>query len=183
MTNKEKPMEALLIIDMQVGLFLNTPRFDAETVIRRINRISNYFRDQDKPVVFIQHDGTREDYLFHGSPDWEVLPDLIKSETDMFIEKTANDAFYKTGLNSYLQQKGISTLYITGCATDFCVNATLHSALVKDYHIIVVKDAHTTADRPTLKAEAIIEFHNRLWENLTPTEGRITLRTTDDIIP
>ncbi|OGR11605.1 MAG: hypothetical protein A2277_04805 [Desulfobacterales bacterium RIFOXYA12_FULL_46_15] len=97
-------MEALLIIDMQTGLFLNTPRFDAKTII---SRISSYFRDTDKPVVFIQHDGTREDYLFHGSPDWEVLPDLIKSETDMFIEKTANDAFYRTGLNSYLQQKGI----------------------------------------------------------------------------
>lgn len=176
-------MEALLIIDMQAGLFLNTPRFDADAVIHRINRISRYFRDQGKPVVFIQHDGTKENYLLHGSPDWEVLLDLIKSETDIFIEKTANDAFYKTELNDYLQQNRISTLYITGCATDFCVNATLHSALVKDYHITVVKDAHTTADRPLLKAEAIIEFHNRVWENLTPTKGRVILKTTDEILP
>lgn len=176
-------MEALLIIDMQVGLFTDTPRFDAKSVINRINRLSRHFRDQGKPVVFIRHDGSKENFLIHGSPDWEVLPDLIQDKKDKWIEKTANDAFYKTSLNDCLKQNRVSTLYITGCATDFCVNATLHSALVKDYDIIVVKDAHTTADRPTLPAREIIEFHNWLWENLTPTEGRISVKTTDDIVP
>lgn len=167
---------------MQVGSFLHTPRFDAENVITRINRVSLHFRAQGKPVVFIQHDGTKENFLIHGSQDWEVLPDLIRDKRDKWIEKTANDAFYETGLNDYLKGNRISTLYITGCATDFCVNATLHSALVKDYHIVVVKDAHTTADRPTLKAEAVIGFHNWLWENLTPTRGRIVVKTTEDIL-
>ena len=175
-------MEALLIIDMQVGSFLNTPRFDAENIINRINLLSRYFRDQGKPVVFIRHDGSKENFLIHGSQDWEVLPDLIRDKRDQWIEKTANDAFYKTGLNDYLHREKISTLYMTGCATDFCVNATLHSALVKDYDIVVVKDAHTTADRPTLTAEQIIEFHNWLWENLTPTGGRIRVMTTDELL-
>jgi nicotinamidase-related amidase len=175
-------MEALLIIDMQVGSFLNTLRFDAENIINRINLLSRHFRDQGKPVVFIQHDGTKENFLIHGSQDWEVLPDLIRGKKDKWIEKTANDAFYKTGLDDYLKQNRVSTLYITGCATDFCINATLHSALVKDYHLIVVKDAHTTADRPTLTATEIIKFHNWLWENLTPTEGRIIVKATEEIL-
>jgi hypothetical protein len=54
--------------------------------------------------------------------------------------------------------------------------------LVKDYDIVVVKDAHTTADRPALEAEAVIGFHNWLWENLTPTRGRIVVKTTEDIL-
>lgn len=175
-------MDALLIIDMQVGSFTSAPRMDAQNVISRINRLSEAFREQNRPVVFIQHDGTRENFLIHGSPDWEVLPDLIQDKRDKWIEKTANDAFYKTELDDYLRQNKISTLYMTGCATDFCVNATLHSALVKDYDIMVVKDAHTTADRPTLKAKEIIEFHNWLWENLTPTDGRIRVMTTDELL-
>ena len=175
-------MEALLIIDMQVGSFMSIPRFDAENVIKRINRLSESFREQHKPVVFIRHDGSRENFLIHGSPDWEVLPDLIRDKKDQWIEKTANDAFYKTGLNDYLRREKISTLYMTGCATDFCVNATLHSALVKDYDIMVAKDAHTTADRPDLTAERIIVFHNWLWANLTPTHGRVQVKTTDELV-
>ncbi len=167
---------------MQVGSFVNTQRYDSENVIKRINLLSRLFRSQEKPVVFIRHDGTKENFLVHGSPDWEVLPDLVQDKTDKWIEKTANDAFYKTDLDGYLRENKISTLYITGCATDFCVNATLQSALVKDYDIVVVKDAHTTADRPTLRAQEIIEFHNWLWENLTPTEGRIIVKTTKEIV-
>jgi nicotinamidase-related amidase len=73
-------------------------------------------------------------------------------------------------------------LYITGCATDFCVNATIHSALVKDFNITVVRDCHSTADRPNFKAEKLIDFHNWLWANLTPTNGTIQVKELKEII-
>lgn len=112
-------MQALLIIDMQVGPFAETPRLDAPSMIQRINRLSDSFRSQGKPVIFIQHDGSKEDYLFPGSPEWQILPDLIRSDSDKLIGKNANDAFYRTELENYLQEKGINELVICGCATDF----------------------------------------------------------------
>jgi len=175
-------MEALLIIDMQVGSFASTPRYDAEGVVQRINRLAELFRQTGKPVIFIQHDGTKENYLFSGSDDWKILPGLVQKETDVYIEKTANDSFYKTNLDEYLRMNHIDKIYISGCATDFCVNATVHSALVKDYNIVIAKECHTTADRPHQTAVNLIDFHNWLWENLTPTGGSITVKSLDEII-
>jgi nicotinamidase-related amidase len=176
-------MKALLIIDMQVESFKpETPRFDAENVVRRINSLSEYFRQNGDRVIFIQHDGTKEDYLFPGTPGWEILPSLVQNPDDIFIVKTANDSFYSTDLDAILKKYGITELCITGCATDFCVDATVHSALNKDFNIIVVKDCHTTTNQPHLSAEKVIQHHNWLWENMTPTRGKIHLASSKDLL-
>jgi len=163
-------MKALLIIDMQVGSFKPaTPRFDADIVVQRINALSNHFRQNGDKVIFVQHDGTKEDSFVPGTLDWNILPTLVRRTEDIFITKTANDSFYNTNLETILKNHDITDLFITGCATDFCVDATVHSALSRDYNIVVIRDCHTTADRPHLSAEKIIEHHNWLWENMTPT--------------
>ena len=176
-------MKALLVIDMQVGLFKpETPRFDAELVVQRINSISNYFRRSEDKVIFMQHDGTKENYLFPGSSDWNILPILILSSNDIVIAKTANDSFYNTELDTILKKNRIAELFITGCATDFCVDATVRSALTKDYNIFVVKDCHTTTNHPHLSAEKVIQHHNWLWENMTQTNGTIKLVSSKEVI-
>lgn len=175
-------MQALLIIDMQNGCFSASHRHNADGVVSRINKVSGRFRSQNKMVVFIQHDGSKEDYLFHGSEDWSILPTLIQGSNDLYVEKTANDSFYKTNLEKLLIDNHIDELYITGCATDFCVNATVHSALVKDFNITIIKDCHTTADRPGFSAVQLIVFHEWLWKNLTPTGGRIRVQSLDAIL-
>lgn len=176
-------MKALLVIDMQVGLFLpETPRFDAAGVVQRINTLIKRFRNQGNKIIFIQHDGTKENFLLHGTADWKILPTLHQAENDIHIEKTANDSFYKTDLEKTLKTNDINNLYITGCATDFCVNSTVQTALVKDYNMTIVKDCHTTCDRPNFKAKELIDFHNWLWENLTPTQGRIQLKSLKELI-
>lgn len=74
----------------------------------------------------------------------------------------------------------IKELVITGCATDFCVDATVKSALTNDYNLTIIADAHTTADRPHVSAEKLIAHHNWLWSELTPTEGRIVVSKSLD---
>ena len=123
------------------------------------------------PVIFIQHDGRREDYCFQGTEEWEILDELVRWPEDEVISKEVNDAFYQTRLHQFLQMNNINELVITGCATDFCVDATVKSALVHDYNLTIISDAHTTANRPHLPAEKIIEHYNWVWGNLVPTEG------------
>jgi nicotinamidase-related amidase len=142
-------MKALLIIDMQKGSFKPyTLRYDTQGLIERINNLSSYFRDSLQKVIFIQHDGSKEDSFLPHTEDWKILPELTIHSNDLFISKTANDAFYNTDLQSILEKENITILFITGCATDFCVDATIKSALSKDYDITVIEDGHTTADRP-----------------------------------
>ncbi|MCP4694589.1 MAG: isochorismatase family protein, partial [Desulfobacterales bacterium] len=72
--------------------------------------------------------------------------------------------------------------FVTGCATDFCVDTTVRSAASKDYEMVVVSDAHTTGDRPHLGAEAIIEHHNWVWENFIPPGKDIMVAPAERVI-
>ncbi len=182
MTNSLKNNKALLIIDMQKGSFLpSTPQFDSEGVVKRINHISKIFRNHKYTVIVIQHDGSIFDKYVPNTPDWKLLDDLEVNSSDIFLNKTANDAFYNTSLDTTLRALSIDELYITGCATDFCVSSTIQSALIKDYNIIVVEDAHTAGDRPHSKAKKLIAHYNWVWKNMMPTNGKILVKNTEQV--
>ena len=174
--------KALLIIDMQKGSFTpKTPRYNTNGVVKRINELAEFCRKMEFPVVFIQHDGSKENEFIPKTTEWELLSELKVEKGDIFINKYANDVFYKSELQLKLSDLEVNELFITGCATDFCVEATVQSALAKDYHITIVKDGHTTGDRPHLKAEKIIEHYNWVWGNLTPTNGSVEVINFDGI--
>ena len=167
-------LKALIVIDMQkVSFTPRTVRFDAAGVIKRINALSQQFRQEKYPVVFVQHDGSKEGECLPGTEPWELLPELEIRTSDLIVPKTANDAFYRSDLHRILEEHGADELVITGCATDFCVDATVKSALVHDYEVTVVQDGHTTADRPHGSAEQLIAHYNWVWQHMTPTRGRI----------
>lgn len=175
-----KNIQALLIIDMQKGSFTSeTPRIDAEGVIDRINQLTRIFRSKNLPVIFIQHQGIGE--FGKDSWEWELLDGLEVKTSDLIVSKTANDAFYKTELVEKLSELGISELYITGCATDFCVESTIQSALVKDFNITVIEDGHTTGERPFMDSKSVIQHYNWVWSNLTPTNGNIQVKPLHEI--
>jgi nicotinamidase-related amidase len=168
---------------MQVGSF--TPeelRFNADGTIDRINNLSALFRETSHPVIFIQHDGTLNHDFMPGNPDWEILPELNTQQDDVFISKTLNDCFQNSNLASILIGHSITELYITGCASDFCVDSTVRSAHTRGFKVTVVKDGHTTADRRGLTAKNVIDHHNWIWENMIPNGQKIRLLTTHEII-
>ncbi|MDN5202793.1 isochorismatase family protein [Fulvivirgaceae bacterium BMA10] len=177
-----KNKKALLIIDMQKGSFTpKTPRFDTEGVVERINELAEICRELDFPVIFIQHDGTGKGAFEKNTTEWELLDDLVVEPTDILIDKYANDVFYESELHSKLMELNVNELYITGCATDFCVESTIQSALTKDYNITVVADGHTTGERPHLNAEKVIEHYNWVWQNMIPTKGNIAVKYLQQI--
>jgi len=172
-----KNRKALLVIDMQKGSFTpNTPRYDTKGLLSRINELTKLFREHNFPILFIQHDGTQANEFIPNTNEWKLLDDLIIESNDIFINKYANDVFYNSKLQSKLIELDANELYITGCATDFCIEATVQSALTKDYNIIVVENGHTTGDRPHLNAEKVIEHYNWVWKNMIPTKGEIKVK-------
>lgn len=171
---------ALLIIDMQKGSFTpETPRYDTMGIIKRINQLAQQFRNTGAPVIFIQHDGTFMNEFIPNTTEWEILDALKTYSKDIFINKYANDVFYKSELQDILDKLKINELVITGCATDFCVESTIQSALTKEYHIIVVEDGHTTGDRPNLSAKQVVDHYNWVWQNMIPTQGTIRVKPFD----
>ncbi len=169
-----KATKALLIIDMQKGSF--TPdqvRWDAGGVVMRINAVADQFRKSGDLVIFVQHDGSRFGEFIPKNEDWEILDDLKISTSDLIVAKTANDSFYESKLDQILKEEGIDELWISGCATDYCVEATIQSALAKDYNVKVLRDCHTTKDKEYLTAEQIRAHYNFIWNDLIPTRGSV----------
>ena len=176
-------MIALLIIDMQVGLFTpETPRYDTDGVVSRTNAIGRAVRQGGGIVIFIQHDGPDGDPLEPGMQGWQLLPSLERDLGDVVVRKTACDAFYNTELKVVLERHKVRRLIVTGCATDFCVDTTIRSANSCDYQVVVAADGHTTADRPHVDAGSLIQHHNWLWQNLIHPKVRIDVIQTDDLI-
>ncbi|MEP1489783.1 MAG: isochorismatase family protein [Algibacter sp.] len=174
--------KALLIIDMQKGDFSpKTRRFNADGVIEKINKLSKLFRTKNFPVIFIQHDGSKMNQFIPNTLEWELLDELNIADTDIFIDKYANDVFYNSNLETKLNKLQINHIYITGSATDFCIESTIQSALTKDYKITVIEDGHTTGERPHLKANQVIKHYNWVWKNMIPTKGNIEVKLFEDI--
>jgi nicotinamidase-related amidase len=175
--------KALLIIDMQKGSFTEAnPRYDADGVVARINELSSVFRKMNFPIIFIQHDGAGTGEFEKHTPEWELLDALKVEPTDVLIDKYANDVFYNSKLQSSLVDLKVHELIITGCATDFCVESTIQSAMTKDFYITVISDGHTTGERPNLTSKQVVDHYNWVWQNMIPTKGKVTVLSFKDFI-
>ncbi len=174
-------MKALLVIDMQVGLFEgDPPRYDADGVIQRVNEIAMKIRATGGIVIFIQHED--EGRLKRGTRAWEILPSLEPKDSDLKVYKQACDSFYETDLADVLEKHGVQQLIVTGCATDFCVDTTVRAAAGRNYDVVVVGDGHTTKDRPHLNAKLIIDHHNWMWENLILPRNEVKVLPASSVI-
>ena len=170
-------MRALLVIDMQKGSFTErTPRFNTSGVVEKINALAAIIRRAGAPVIFVQHDGTQEHAFIPNTTAWELLDEMDCQANDIVVSKTANDAFYQSDLLSVLDVYRIQDLIITRCATDFCVAATVQSALTRDYTVTVVEEGHTTGERPHLTAKQVIDHYNWVWQHMTPTRGQVHVK-------
>lgn len=150
---------ALLVIDVQRGLFDATPRpYEAEETIERINSLAARARAADAPVIFVQHE--RPGDLEADSPAWMLHERLQVVAGDHRIRKSTPDCFLRTGLDEVLAFSGVEQLVICGYATEFCVDTTTRSAAAHGYGVILAADAHTTHDKAHASAAQIRAHHN-----------------------
>lgn len=166
--------DVLLIVDMQVALFGGERRHRAAELIERLNALARRVRGSGGQVVFVRHGQDGGDFA-PGSEGWQVLPELEVAEADAFVGKATCDAFAGTGLAELIPPETTRRLIVTGCASDFCVDTTVRSAAVRGYDVWAPADGHTTADRPHLKAEAVIAHHNYVWSEFIGARGPVNV--------
>ena len=172
---------AVLIIDVQWGLFVGPPdAYRGPETIAKINALIAHARDRDLPVIFVQHDGAHESAIEPESEGWRLHPALHRQAQDIVVRKTASDAFDRTALAAQLDARGVRRLLIAGYATEFCVDTSVRRAASLGYDAILVADAHTTKDRPTLTAEQIIAHHAWVLHHLDCPEHPIRVVKLDD---
>jgi nicotinamidase-related amidase len=163
MPNQEKWMDALVVIDVQQGMFADpeSPPHDGAAVVERIRALIAEARRQGKPVFFVQHDGGAGDVLAHDAPGFVYHPALAPQPGDRVSVKRHCNAFQETDLDAQLEAAGVRHLTVCGMQSEYCVDTTVRAAFERGYKITLVSDAHTTFDNPGLTAADIIAHHNR----------------------
>jgi nicotinamidase-related amidase len=173
-------MDAMIVVDMQVGLLAGPPKHDLHGVVDRINRLAAMLRARAGRIIWIRHCGVGDEFA-RGTPGWAFLPELDRPPADLVVEKTLNDPFAGTSLQATLTKIDPDRILIAGWATDFCVDATVRSAVSNNHNIVVVSDGHTLNDRPHLDAATVIRHHNWVWSNLI-TRRFIRLASTAELL-
>lgn len=170
--------QAFLVVDMQQGLFA-TPRHDADGLVSRLDALAARLRAREVPVIFVRHCGPEGDPLHPSQPGHALHPGLRVEPQDRILLKSCCDAFVGTELAEMLEALQVEELIVVGCATDFCVDSTIRSALGRGFRTVVPEDGHTTFDRPHLSARQVIEHHNAIWANFLSPIGPARLSRCD----
>ncbi|RBJ86081.1 cysteine hydrolase [Pseudomonas sp. MWU12-2534b] len=156
------PKRALLVIDMQVGLFNGPDKpYKREQTLENINQLIRRARQAGAPIFAVRHTGPADSPIAAGSPLWQLLPTLeVDEELDCVLDKTRPSCFAGTGLAERLQEAQVKELVIVGMKTQYCVDATCRAAGDLGFAALLVEDAHTCMDTPVLGAKKIIAHHN-----------------------
>lgn len=110
------------------------------------------------------------DHCVWQSRGAEIAEELDLPHTQLVIRKGYNklvdsysgfqeaDRRTKTGLEGYLKERGIVRLFITGLATDFCVNWTAVDARAAGFETFVIDDACRGIDTGGSLAQAWVDM-------------------------
>jgi nicotinamidase-related amidase len=135
------------------------------SAIGHIVPLLRLFRDKGYPVIYpyvapkMGYDGGR---LGQKVPEIMNIPahgydfpaEIAPVEGDILVPKKHPSAFFGTPLVSYLVDKGIDTLVVTGCSTSGCVRGTVVDGFAYNYRVTVpeecVYDRSPTAHKVNL---------------------------------
>ena len=166
----EKP--ALLIIDMLKDTFDERHGFPitpyARKIIPSINGMIRVFREGGWPVVFSTDAFHKDDFIFTGrmkphslagTEGAEVIDELDREPGDLWLPKPRFSAFFKTGLEDWLRERGVTLCAVCGIATNFCVLTTVMDALCHDFKTVLLEDC-TAAFQERIH-EQVLDIYRR----------------------
>lgn len=152
---------ALLLVDVQndfcPGGALAVS--EGDRVVPVLNRCLQLFLKTNHPCVatrdwhppdhcsFKEQGGIWPRHCVQNTPGARFHPDLKLTETVKVFSKAqdknrdAYSGFEGTGLERYLGELGVGTLYVGGLATDYCVKHTILDGLKAGFKAFVIKDA------------------------------------------
>jgi nicotinamidase-related amidase len=179
-TLEARPNTALLVVDVQKGVVENA--HERAAVMAKIAGLVDRARVEGVAVVWVQHsDGE----LVRGSDEWRIAPELAPADAEPLIEKSYDDAFEDTALETVLSDLAVGRLIVVGAQTDACIRSTLHGAFVRGYDATLVSDAHTTDDMTEWGAPApglVIAHQNLFWSHASApgrTAGTVAAQDVD----
>jgi nicotinamidase-related amidase len=149
---------ALLLIDLQYDYFDDGELARCrEDLLDRCNRLVDRARSAGAPVIEVQtvHRQDKSTWALNmldddqgmaleGTRGAERLDDLLAP--DHRVVKTRDSAFFGTDLASWLSQRQIRRVVLTGVSTESCIAATATDAYAHDLRVTLVADATASVE-------------------------------------
>jgi nicotinamidase/pyrazinamidase len=98
------------------------------------------WKGTDPPSIWPVH-------CVQGTEGAELHPSLDRAKVDVVVDKGQDPSsqgysgFQDTRLGDLLRERGVDRLFVTGLATDYCVQNTVLEALREGFDVTVVEDA------------------------------------------
>ena len=171
----------LLIWDVQKRLVANI--FNAESFLKKTKKVISSAKENNVQVIFskitplpLKFESPVRKYFFskmksYGTQapnglDFEIEP----AGEDIVIPKNTPSMFIGTNFELLLKNAGITTIILTGIATEFGVESTARDAYNRGFFPVIITDAVSSSDQ---------DAHNRSLVNM---KRMAILLTTDELI-
>jgi nicotinamidase-related amidase len=103
----------------------------------------------------------------------ELVPALARfAPPATVIDKPAYSAFFASQLDSFLQQKSVRTVVVTGAETDICVASTVMSAVDQGLRVVIVENALCSSSDAGHEA-LMTMYRTRLQEQIELITGEM----------
>ena len=122
---------ALIVIDVQKGFSKhdipgerNNPECEAN-----VEKLIAAFRKANQSIVFVKHNSKSPTSVLFPGQEGNDFKDIITGTPDLLVTKSVNSAFYgEPDLLSWLQQRNIEAVAISGIQTNMCCETTARMA-------------------------------------------------------
>jgi nicotinamidase-related amidase len=189
---------ALLVYDMQVGILGQIA--DGDRVLANVLRVLAAARERRVRTVFMRHYSMPTELagvfqlrqakvwqhkqrasetrplIPHGSPGFELTPELEPRDSEAVIDKITMSAFEGTPLDIVLRDCGVRAYLVVGVALEVGIEPTVRHSTDLGYVPIVVRDAcgagnaaaaERALDALMFAGDAIVADTDAVTESLT----------------
>ncbi|WP_436715546.1 cysteine hydrolase family protein [Roseiconus lacunae] len=140
---------ALIVIDVQREYFEGAlPVRHPEGHLEKILNVMDAAHDANVPTVVVRHhQPDPESPIFcKGSDLWQLHEQVESRPRDIIIDKQLPGSFTNTQLDSFLKEREIDTVCVTGYMTQVCCDTTARQAMHLGYSVEFLNDATGTLD-------------------------------------
>ncbi len=152
---------SLIVIDMQEDFFkrsevLNNKR---QMLVSKINELIGYCRKAKIPIIWVRleikedlSDAALEEkkknmfIYIKGTEGCKLLSELDYQPEDIEVIKKRCSAFYRTNLESIIEEKSINNIIVAGINTHACVRMAVVDAYQRDIEVILAKECIASHD-------------------------------------
>ena len=142
---------------------------EGRRIVPNIKRLLKFARRKGLLIIFANDSFLPEDFIFQGTrikphclagtEGAQVISELEPQDSDLVLPKRRFSAFWGTGLEKLLRERGVDTIAVTGVSTPFCVLTTALDGICHDFRVIILKDCCAAYRREA--HEAVVNLYRR----------------------